>query len=282
VNATDILHDVLLAEESLEAAGVEAPADEGIEDPSLETSTETERTGIDDEEAVTAPAGEEAPAGGLVTIGDILGVPLFYERVSNPGPRSFPVASSFRPTLEAIVQQVQERAPAGFGSLQRISSAGMFVDKSGAHGAGRGCDWDRLVFANVQISPIKQDHRSPSHAERMRYWAFGAICRSNCAFVLHGLYDDAHADHYHTDNLTGVAFNRQSEATVKLLQAILNEIHDHTPKLETDGDYGSLSSKAFTRAMEQLQLTGSIDDVGVWRKFLRRSARLGFVRSLSV
>jgi hypothetical protein len=268
--------------ESTEAAS-EAPTNEGVEDPSLEQSTDTERTGLDDEDAVTAPVGIEAPpTPGLVTISDILGVPLFYERISAPGPRSFPVASSFHPTLVAIVKQLQERAPAGFGSLKQISSAGMFVGKPGAHGEGRGCDWDRLVFTNVQIAPIEQHHRSPSNVERMRYWAFGAICRSNCAFVLHGLYDDAHADHYHTDNMTGIAFNRDSEATVKLLQAVLNDIHDHTPKLEVDGDYGSLSSSAFARAMDQLQLTGSIDDVDVWRRFLRRSARLGFVRSLGV
>ncbi len=286
MHATDVvIDDLLKAEEDAEAAETEAAVDESAEDPSLEASSETERTGIDDASAVTAPPDEETPSlasgVGLVNISNILGVPLFYERISNPGPRSFPVASSFRPVLEAIVKQVQERAPAGFGPLKQISSAGIFVQKEGAHGQGRGCDWDRLVFANLEISPIEQDHKSASLAKRMRYWAFGAICRSNCAFVLHGLYNAEHADHYHTDNLTGVAFNRQSEATVKLLQAILNDIYGHTPKLETDGDFGQKSKEAFGQAVEQLQLTGSIDDVNVWRKFLRRSARLGFERSMN-
>ena len=286
MNATDVvINDLLRAEEKAEASEAVAKVDESAEDPSLEASSETERTGIDDASAVTAPPGEEMPgvrAAGLVNISDILGVPLFYERVSDPGPRQFPVASSFLPVLEAIVTQVQERAPAGFGPLQRISSAGMFVAKPGAHGHGRGCDWDRLVFANLEISPIDHDHRSSSLAKRMRYWAFGAICRSNCAFVLHGLYNADHADHYHTDNLTGIAFNRQSQATVKLLQAMLNDIYGHTPKLETDGDFGPKSREAFGQAMDQLQLTGSIDDVNVWTKFLRRSARLGFERSMHV
>jgi hypothetical protein len=286
MNATDvIIDDLLRAEQKAEAKESVGTLDETAEDPSLESSSQTERTGIDDASAVTAPPGEEMPsvrAPGLVNISHILGVPLFYERVSNPGPRQFPVASSFRPVLEAIVAQVQERAPAGFGPLQRISSAGMFVAKPGAHGQGRGCDWDRLVFANLEISPIDRDHRSPSLAKRMRYWSFGAVCRSNCAFVLHGLYNAEHADHYHTDNITGIAFTRHSQATVKLLQAVLNDIFGHTPTLETDGDFGPKSREAFGQAMHQLHLTGSIDDVNVWTKFLRRSARLGFERSMHV
>lgn len=286
MNATDVvINDLLRAEEKAEASEAVAKVDESAEDPSLEASSETERTGIDDASAVTAPPGEEMPgvrAAGLVNISDILGVPLFYERVSDPGPRQFPVASSFLPVLEAIVTQVRERAPAGFGPLHQISSAGMFVAKPGAHGHGRGCDWDRLVFANLEISPIDHDHRSSSLAKRMRYWAFGAVCRSNCAFVLHGLYNADHADHYHTDNLTGIAFNRESMATVKLLQAMLNDIYGHTPKLDTDGDFGPKSREAFGLAMDQLQLTGSIDDLSVWTKFLRRSARLGFERSMHV
>ena len=71
-------------------------------------------------------------------------------------------------------------------------------------------------------------------------------------------------------------------ATVKLLQAMLNDIYGHTPKLDTDGDFGPKSREAFGRAMGQLQLTGSIDDLSVWTKFLRRSARLGFERSMHV
>jgi len=287
MHATDVvIEDVLKAEEDVEAAEAHVEVDESVEDPALalEISTETERIGMDDTSDVpVAPEEEPSMAGatGSVSIGDILGVPLFYQRTSNPGPRRFLVASSFLPVLEAIVKQVQERAPAGFGPLQEIWSGGMLVVKEGAHGVGRACDWDRLVFGNLEISPIEHDHASPSLAKRMRYWAFGAVCRSNCAFVLHGLYNKQHEDHYHTDNLTGVAFNRGSEATVKLLQAILNDIFGHTPKLDTDGDYGQKSQTAFSMALAQLQLTGSIDDVNVWRKFLRRSARLGFERSLS-
>jgi hypothetical protein len=285
VSETGVIEEVLQAEEDLESSeevDADLPVDESAEDPELELSTATERESIDDEEAVVVT--DEADLSGIAGvagIGNILGVPLFYERISNPGPRNFPVANTFRPTLEAIVKQVQERVPPQFGRMTRISSAGMFVGKAGAHGKGRGCDWDRIVFENIEIAPIDQDHASPSRAKRMRYWAFGAVCRSNCAFVLHGLYDEAHRDHFHTDNMTGVAFNRQSEATVKLLQAVLKDIHGHN--IATDGDFGSESSRALTDALAKMNLSGgSIDNVEVWRRFLRRSARVGFVRSLNV
>lgn len=35
--------------------------------------------------------------------------------------------------------------------------------------------------------------------------------------------------------MVGVAFNCGSETTVKLVQAILNDISDHSPKLTIDG-----------------------------------------------
>jgi peptidoglycan hydrolase-like protein with peptidoglycan-binding domain len=80
--------------------------------------------------------------------------------------------------------------------------------------------------------------------------------------------------------MTGVAFNRHSEATVKLLQAVLKDIHGHN--IATDGDFGPRTSEALTDALTNMNLSGgSIDDVETWRRFLRRSARVGFVRSMN-
>jgi hypothetical protein len=225
--------------------------------------------------AVAAP--RTAPA--LVQIRNILGVPLYYERGQSPTPTAFSVAPSFIPVLEANVRLLQERAPASFGQLKRISSAGMYVNKPGAHGLGRACDWDRLVFEHVQISPLAHDHVSPSLAKRQRYWAFAAICRSNSCWVLHGFYNQDHADHIHVDDTTGVGFNNAS-STVKLVQAVLNDIFGERPKLAVDGDYGTKTKNAVDRALVRIQLAGDIRrDVGLWRQFLRRSARLGFVES---
>jgi hypothetical protein len=155
----------------------------------------------------------------------------------------------------------------------RISSAGLKVDKPGMHGLGRACDWDRLVFENVSISPLERDHASSSRKKRRRYWAFAAICRSNSSFVLHGLYNQDHEDHVHQDNASGVGF-AGAPSSVKLCQAVLKEIFGES--LAIDGDFGSHTGEAFRRATDRLRLTGDISERAVWRRFLRRSARLGF------
>ena len=71
-------------------------------------------------------------------------------------------------------------------------------------------------------------------------------------------------------------FSTSSESTVKLLQAVLNDIYGTTPKLVVDGDYGSKSKAAFKAALAKVNLSVEITDITLWRQFLRRSARLGF------
>lgn len=273
------IDEVLRAEEAAEDEGFDEDEDVEPEDPELEASADPDVGHADDDPHGVEPEAEidedRRDSLDLVEVGDILGVRLMYERVAIPRRARFRVARSFVPVIEAIVRQVQERVPNSYGELQRISSAGMYVDKPGRHGEGRACDWDRLVFENVEIAPIARDHRSPSRATRRRYWAFAAICRSNCCFLLHGEYDAAHADHCHADNSTGVGFNR-SQSTVKLLQAVLNEIHGTSPRLQVDGDFGPRTSAAFDVALDRLGLSGDIGELDVWRRFLRRSARVGF------
>jgi len=277
------LDDVLNAEDDAESADDEDDrlANAEPEDPALEEEADPEaRRGLDEpDESLLEPESDEAPGvRGFVRISDILGVPLFFERGASGRPvkTSFPVASGFVPIVEATVKQVQKRVPASFGPLEKISSAGLHVVKAGMHGEGRACDWDRLVFANISISPLEKDHKSTSLEKRRRYWAFAAICRSNASFVLHGLFNQAHEDHVHQDNASGVGFSTAS-SSVKLCQAVLNDIFGE--KLATDGDFGTNTREAFGRATERLRLPDDISNVSVWRRFLRRSARLGFTLS---
>jgi hypothetical protein len=271
----DQLEEILEAEAALEAAETSADDDLGLEDPALEPSPlPVEGTG-----ALRATAAvEQRPVLDLVAVGDLRGVPLWYERARAPRPARFLVARSFLPVLEATVKQVRERAPATFGPLQRIASAGMYVAKPGRHGEGLACDWDRLSFEHVEIAPIERDHASRSRATRRRYWSFAAICRSNSCFVLHGAFDRAHGDHVHADRSTGVGFN-EAPSTVELVQSVLNEIHEAAPKLAVDGIYGPKTSAAFERAAGRLRLDGDIHERRVFLPFLRRSARLGFAQS---
>ncbi len=270
--------EVLTAEEGLETAEAvddeRRGEDDSPEDPALEADLDPAgHDWVDEGDQSLLEEEDDRRAPGITRISNILGVPLFYERGQPPAPRSFDVAEAFVPVLEATVKQIRERVPQSFGPLQQISTAGMFVSKPGKHGEGRACDWDRLVFANAKISPLDRDHASPSLAKRRRYWAFAAICRSNSCFVLHGRYNAPHEDHIHADNSTGIGFNA-AESTVKLCQAILNDIFGE--RLDVDGDFGPQHEAGDDPGAGRLDLPDSIGDSMVWRRFLRRSARLGF------
>lgn len=229
-----------------------------------------------------APAPEEdgTRRANLVSVAQLDGVPLFYARGVPPRPQSFLVEPNFRDILVRTVQTVRARAPESFGGLVRITSAGAFVQKPGLHGQGRAFDHDAWTFERVDIRPIGRDHAAPSRARRQRYWALVALMRSHSAFVLHGLYNKAHEDHAHQDNGSSVPFSAGSEATVKLAQAICNDIFGQTPRLAVDGVFGPRSRAAVRQAMIKVELAGDVFDATQWRLFLLRSGRLGFELSM--
>jgi hypothetical protein len=277
----DVLDEVLEQEAAAEeeAAIQEAPADEGdleeLSDPDPREHVDAPLEDADD------PLGEveaRAVPPGLVVVRELDGVPLFYERISPPRAQGFQVKQQFVPVLVRIVRQVKSRAPESFGPLERISSAGMYVGKSGMHGLGRACDIDRMTFADVDIAPIERHHAATSLAERQRYWALGAICRANACFVLHGRYDAAHADHFHVDNTRGTEWNTMT-STVALSQAVANDIFGK--HLVIDGEYGAKTRTALAEAGETLKLGGHPTTAAHWGPFLLLSARLGFRLSVA-
>lgn len=223
-----------------------------------------------------AEAGAIATAEALMTVGALDGVPLFFARGVDPRPQSFPIEPGFHRVLVQTVRTVRARAPRAFGRLERITTAGAFVNKPGFHGLGRAFDHDAWKFEHVNIRPIARDHVAPELAKRQRYWALAALVRSRSAFVLHGHFDAAHQDHIHQDNGGPRPFTTGSEATVKLVQAVCNHIFGHLPKLEIDGAFGPKSQAAARDAMQRVDLAGDITDPGQWKRFLLRSGRLGF------
>jgi hypothetical protein len=276
-----VLEEVLREEDRDEAGAPEpaAPATREGDEVEDEDAADPDPRGHVDQ----PPPDEDEPAPrGLVKIKELQGVPLFYERDGNPRPFPFLVADSFLPNLRRTVQQVVERVPEqAFGRLQRISSAGTFVNKPGMHGKGRAMDWDRWAFEKLAIAPIQRHHEAASKPQRQRYWALAAICRANSAFILHGRYDAAHADHIHHDDSSRVGF-AQTRSTVALVQAVLNDIFDATPQLEIDGGFGGKTKGALERAMRKVGLSSNFTDADQFVRFLRRSGRLGFRRSVGM
>jgi hypothetical protein len=281
-----VIDDVLAAEGDAQSAAQDEVAEgqggvEGIDEKHACSA-------IDGSSDLVASGGEEAalsaaaPAGaaGFVSISQLDGVPLFFARGVEPRPQTFSVEPHFRDILIQTVKTVRFRAPASFGDLKRITSAGTLVAKPGFHGLGRACDHDAWTFTHVDIRPIKQDHAAPALARRQRYWALAALIRSHSAFVLHGEYNAAHRDHIHQDNGGPRPFTTSSEATVKLVQAICNHIFRESPKLAIDGGFGSKSQAAVKDAMRRVDLAGDIFDASQWTRFLLRSGRLGFELSM--
>ena len=295
MNAPDtVIDDVVNAEAAIEV-------DEANEEPA---SIESEEHGTEDDAdpdprshidppdrdlPVAVGAAAPAPSPGAVglafpPVSELLGIPLFYERPPvgpPPHPHSFPVDPTFVPILEQTLRELQQRVPAGYGRLVRISSAGMQVAKAGMHGKGRACDWDRLVFEHTEIAPIAHAHAGPLKASQ-RYWGFAAICRANSSFVLHGFYNAEHEDHVHQDNMVSIAFDPNSETGVKLVQAVLNTIYGHSPRLDVDGNFGTETKQALATAIQRVGLDGPVEQVPIWRKFLRRSGRLGLALGAEV
>jgi len=282
-----------MAESSVEVEPViaavldaERDADDGLDEPDQDGGDVDEADacgaldGFDPEDLVPDIDDDLGADNGMIMVGKLAGVPLLFARGVAPRQQSFPMSPAFRNTLEATVKSVLFRAPPGFGKLQSITSAGAFVNKPGAHGKGRAFDHDAWTFANVDIRPLRKDHKAGSRAQRQRYWGLAAIIRARSAFVLHGEYNAAHEDHIHQDVIAGTrAFTASSEASVKLAQAICKHIYGSSD-LAIDGSFGDKSKAAARAAMLKVDLPGDISDTGQWERWLLRSGRLGFELSL--
>jgi len=276
MDLTSAVVDDTLAEEA------KAEIDELNLDAAQDQAAPTEDQ-ISEEEAcgpITADDMSEGPVltegANIMSVGTLAGADLIFARGGETDPRTFPVEAGFKDALERTVRLVVERAPEEFGQLKRLATAGMLVSKPGMHGMGRACDWDIWTFSDVKIAPLHRDHENSSQAVRRRYWALAALCRSVSSFVLHAEFNAAHEDHIHQDNGGSMAFSAGSPSTVKLVQAVCNEIFDRSPRLVVDGSLGTKTQQAIDEAMRTVHLDGSLTDTGTWRQFLRRSGRLGF------
>ena len=283
--STRLLDDVVAAEEKAEIDDTDLHATGSPHD--IATTEAAGGPELSEEDACGSVAGlpDTPPVheglAASVRVSELAGVPLFFLRGDSPQETSFPAAPAFAELLERTAKVIAGRAPDGFGRLRSIASAGIFNDRPPSlHAKGRACDWDMVTFAQVTVSPLGHDHADQSAATRARYWALASLIRSCSAFVLHAEFNADHEDHIHQDDGGRFAFDPGSGTTVKLVQSLCNEVYGLTPRLVVDGSFGQLSRTALRAAMDAVHVDGDVTDAGTWRRFLRRSGRLGFEKSI--
>ncbi len=215
---------------------------------------------------------------------DIDGVPLYYWRYEDGEPRPVSIYSTYalqaRLTwwvrkLRMITAKAEDPR---YGTIDRIVTAGAYVNRSGQHGEGNAFDLDQVRWSGgFRSTPYWQAHSNTHRRVRRRYLAVDAMTRRAFRYVLDGWYNSAHADHIHMD-LGGLptVCSRSSGSDTVFVQAACNDFMD--AGLVVDGVWGSLTEVAFAEARQRLRVT---DDpflsIRAWRQVLWRSARHGFI-----
>jgi hypothetical protein len=224
------------------------------------------------------------PSATEVRFDHIDGTPLYFWRFSKAtaGRRiERQACSSTAAFHERLVRWVRDlRALAfqygGFAGMDRIVTAGMFVDKPGQHGLGQAMDLDQVRWANGAITPFERQHASNDLTVVRRYLALDAVCRRHFRYVLDGAYNADHADHLHMDFAGGqIRCDRASRSDTVFVQQTLNAFQG--VGLPVDGVWGPATQAAFDQSRRRLGVQG---DPGVstdaWRFWLLGVAACGF------
>ena len=165
----------------------------------------------------------------------------------------------------------------GLTGMDRIVTAGTFVNKPGEHGLGQAFDLDQVRWANGAITPYWREHASPHGKPVRRYLALDAVCRRHFRWVLDGRYNAAHEDHIHMDFGGGpVGLDRTSRSETVFVQQVLNQ--HQGAGLAQDGVWGGQTQAAFEESCRRLGVAGApwAGDVEAWRHWLFRAASCGF------
>ena len=212
------------------------------------------------------------------------GTPLHYWRWTDgtAGTRSeqrtFASTHQFYDRLVAWVRDLRALADAhgGLQGMQRIVSAGAYVNKPGQHGLGQAFDLDEVRWANGTISPYRRHHASPDRAVARRYLALDAVSRRHFRWVLDAGYNAAHADHLHLDFGGGAPrCDSASRSDTAFVQMACNA--HMGARLRVDGLWGRATQAAFDESRRRLDVGGDPQhNASDWRTWLGRAAACGF------
>lgn len=212
------------------------------------------------------------------------GTPLHYWRWtdgtagSRSEQRTFASTYQFHDRLVAWVRDLRALAEAhgGLRGMQRIVSAGAFVNKPGQHGLGQAFDLDEVRWANGAISPYRRHHAASDRAIVRRFLALDAVCRRHFRWVLDAGYNAAHSDHVHMDFGGGAPrCDKASRSDTAFVQMACNA--HMGAGLRVDGLWGRATQAAFDESRRRLAVGGDPHRSSTdWRTWLGRAAACGF------
>lgn len=211
------------------------------------------------------------------------GTPVYYFRWTdgtagrNPRQLTFACTNAFYSRLVAWIRDLRKLSAAGgLTGLNRIVTAGAYVNKPGQHGMGQAIDVDEVRWGNWTISPYARHHAHSNIAAVRRYLALDAVCRRHFRWVLDAGYNAAHQDHLHLDFGGGaVRLAKSSRSDTAFVQMACNA---HMGSgLKVDGVWGAKTQSAFELSRRRLNIGGDpFNNTGHYQAWLGEVARCGF------
>ena len=215
------------------------------------------------------------------------GTPVHYWRWtdgtagSRSEQRTFASTHQFHARLVTWLRDLRALAEThgGLRGMQRIVSAGAYVNKPGQHGLGQAFDLDEVRWANGTISPYRRDHASRDRIVVRRYIALDAVCRRHFRWVLDAGYNAAHGDHLHLDFGGGAPrCDTASPSDTAFVQLACNA--HMGAGLRVDRVWGRKTQTAFDESLRRLALEGDPRRSATqWRTWLGRTAACGFANT---
>lgn len=163
----------------------------------------------------------------------------------------------------------------GLGPITTVWSYGAYVDKCHSlHAAGRAFDFAEVQHARGSVS-CRFDTWQPGSAKQLRnYWRLAASLHLHFAYTLSYLYDEAHHNHIHVDNLVSQwgrsTFDPGSKVQVELVQAAARHVFGHD--VAANGQWDDATRSTLRTIQRSLGITRPLSDPDGWQAFCRATA----------
>lgn len=236
------------------------------------------------------PAGHAAAHGTIESYPGVWGQRTVYEVTGNLA--SFGYRPSFHDRMSSWLEFWYNNTPFNFLKPIRVWTYGVHTDSrvSEAHNNGRGFDLSRIYatgtdgdlhrrfFARHDL--WKDDPADQLANTRRHYWATSASIHHHFQHVLTYLYNAAHDNHIHIDNLVSGSgnstFHTDSRAQVQHVQACCRYIWGKSTTI--DGVWGPQTRDHSTDVLRRIgRESGTIaSSQANWLAFNRASCRKGY------